>query len=1064
METVSYTRSGIRASAGSGKTYELTSYYLRSLLRGASPRELLAATFTRKAAGEILGRVLLRLCDACEDPESFETFLNDLGAQKIPFEQGRELLLALCSELHHVRISTIDSFFGQMLRSYCHDLGISAGLKIIEEDAPEAERIRDEAIRQLLSTGDRAKLLQMLNTLESGKARRRISASLSDRFEKAHEYFAMTPHDVWQPKYRMRTQLGETELNELLDALESWVLPEGADKRLLPAAKRGAKDARAEKWEQILKNGIGKILVAGGSQYYSKEIPADLKEIYQSLVEHASGVLLEGHRSKTLALRDALQLYDERYCALREREGVLLFHDVPLLLSRYMADLTPKEIAHRLDSRIDYLLLDEFQDTAPQQYAILRPFAQQIMELPPQKGLLFCVGDLKQSIYGWRGTAPEIFAQMEEEFPQIQWNDSDRSYRSSPVVLSVVNQLFGSLVENAAILAEDNEAARDSAREWAAYFNPHQAVRADLSGYVELLQSPRDEHEEEEEDAADRHLEFAAEKIAEAAREAPHIGIGVLVRRNKTATKMIHLLRKIGVVATGEAGHALSDNPAVALILSAVHFAEHPGDRIALFHLLNSPLAWTLQLRGERVLEPSVAAQKVRRMWHEEGFAFSINSWAKVLAAHCNRESALCLEQLVQLAEQYSKDFSNGEEFIAHAKKQSALSAAQAQVRVMTIHKSKGLEFDAVFLPELEPTISWTERLLVSRDLQTQEINSICLWPNKQLQDIEPSLKEAVSRHARSVIREAFCTLYVAMTRAKRALYMLVPAHKTKKDGKAKKARFSSASIVRAGLCGADSLTDLEPKTVLYTCGDPFWYRGEEPKETEKSSTDSVPSVSPNERKEKTPLNGAGISYTPRNWQRVSPSVFEEGTQRTAADLLRPKKSEAALRGTLIHDLFSRLRWLEPGTVQEPIEAKELERLKQRMSLELSTEAIEDCLQSFQGMLASPINQRWLSRPGTAEGEEVTVWCERRFAVYVGQELIVGQFDRVLVFSRDNKPIRAEIIDFKTGSCHPSRTDSYRTQMALYHKALQKKLALPAEKIRCHLLFVEDGISHEICF
>lgn len=114
------------ASAGTGKTYRLTVELLRRLRQGARPEEVLAATFTRKAAGEILERLLVRLAEACLDPEARNRLAVDLGGAPLTPAEANGLLGVVVDSLDRVQVSTLDAFFHRMLLGFRVELGMTA--------------------------------------------------------------------------------------------------------------------------------------------------------------------------------------------------------------------------------------------------------------------------------------------------------------------------------------------------------------------------------------------------------------------------------------------------------------------------------------------------------------------------------------------------------------------------------------------------------------------------------------------------------------------------------------------------------------------------------------------------------------------------------------------------------------------------------------------------------------------------------------------------------------------------------------------------------------------------
>ncbi len=1020
---IELTRSAIRASAGSGKTFQLTNYYLRSLLSGSLPQNLLATTFTRNAAGEIFGRVLLRLSDACESDEKFAT-LNEELKLDLTRQQGVENLLGLCRGLHQVRISTIDAFFGQMLRGYSHDVGIPSSVQLVNEDSPEAVLLQYEAIRTMLEGSERERFLQLLDSLESGRAKRTVTESLLSQFSSAHELFQNTLPEAWESVATAKRVLSAADLQTAIQALETesynWVGAAGRIKQEI--IQKDIDKARQGDWQKFLDSGLG-VKVANNEDYYKKPIPAEVIEVYLPLIEHAQATLLQQHLGRTQALYSALEEYDRHYTQFRLRSGMLFFRDVPLLLAKLLPQLSPAELEHRLDARVTHLLLDEFQDTTPQQYAILKPFAQRISALPSEQGLFFCVGDLKQSIYGWRGATPEIFSRLQNEFSEIVWNDSNHSYRSSPIVLQVVNQLFEGLSQNPVV----QERCPAAGAIWKDYFQPHTAARETLSGYTELLQSTvssseigqGDDDTGESAAKSNPHLEFAAKHVQTLVEQAPDVTVGVLMRSNSKAKEMLHLLHQLGVPATGEIGVSIADDPAVALVLSALQFSRHPADTAAKFHLQHSPLATALHLQEGSAFCDGDAAREIRRHLAQKGFGATIHSWAKLLAPQGDSESALRLVQLMELADSFRGD--DSAQFMDMVRKHEAPQSAPARVQVMTIHKSKGLEFDAVVLPELQNTLGKAENFLLSRDAKTQAIRKICVWPNEELRASQPELEAMYQEHFTTRMNEAFCTLYVAMTRAKHALYMIVPPLNESKS-KIRTIPFNYASMLRAGLGGEAALTDPDFLTSSVKMGDEQWYH----------SLSAHPVAIQPLRKVAEPFVLERKSPAKRHLKMIVPSSPHHEVRVDVTQLLQSKVANTAMqRGTQLHQLLEDIEWLDETDLE----------------------------QRRHALLENSNNRACFLKPPLGVNEQAEVWRERRFSAVVEDTLLQGTFDRVVVIKQGSEFKQATIFDFKTGESGAPLLNDYVRQMEIYRKALACMLQLEPAAITCRLQFVDSGKS-----
>ncbi|MEC8240703.1 MAG: UvrD-helicase domain-containing protein, partial [Planctomycetota bacterium] len=122
----------IRASAGTGKTFQLSNRYLKLLVDGVNPESILASTFTRKASGEILDRIIQRLARAANSSTESQSLAGELGLETLPQSQARPLLVRLLHRLHLLQISTLDSHFSKLARRHCLELGLSPQWSIVQ--------------------------------------------------------------------------------------------------------------------------------------------------------------------------------------------------------------------------------------------------------------------------------------------------------------------------------------------------------------------------------------------------------------------------------------------------------------------------------------------------------------------------------------------------------------------------------------------------------------------------------------------------------------------------------------------------------------------------------------------------------------------------------------------------------------------------------------------------------------------------------------------------------------------------------------------------------------------
>ncbi|MCC7204769.1 MAG: UvrD-helicase domain-containing protein, partial [Phycisphaeraceae bacterium] len=607
----------IRASAGSGKTYLLAVHYLRLLRDGADPGSILATTFTRKAAGEILHRVLGRLAaavldESCGEMRRLSEDLNKgLPARKhrpLDRQDCLRLLDKLCGQLHGLSIGTIDAFLSRVVSCYRHELGLAAGMTMISPGDPLDRQLRRRAIEAVLEgEQDVRTMLELLRRLHHDQASRSVTQALEDITSDLYDLYREAPEaDVWQRLQPPPGLLPPVELQSHILNLGELV-PRKWDSQMAKALAGDYHAAAAWDWEIFLQKGLAAKIAQDGAdaKFYRKPIPPDLVDAYEPLIEHARADLIGRVAQRTSAMHDLLTRFDGHYLRLRREQGLLLFSDLTWLLGQAinpppeddnpsgMADAATMfsldDLYYRLDSSVQHLLLDEFQDTSPSQWRVLRPLAQEIAAHGDGSRRLLCVGDVKQSIYGWRGGCAEIFSRVADDLnlPPESLGRLSLCWRSSPVVLRAVNKLFSDLPANAALTDH-----RDVTEAWIEGFEPHQAADPKRPGYVELCLAPAIEsadHDAPDDDSVETidhgYLGWVALRIAELARTAPTASIGVLLRRNAVAGALIHLLRQKGVEVSGEGGSTLLDDAGVNLILAGLRLADHPGDSAAAFHV-----------------------------------------------------------------------------------------------------------------------------------------------------------------------------------------------------------------------------------------------------------------------------------------------------------------------------------------------------------------------------------------------------------------------------------------------------------------------------------------------
>jgi ATP-dependent exoDNAse (exonuclease V) beta subunit len=1038
---------GILASAGTGKTWRLTGRFLELLFAGVAPERILATTFTRKAAGEIFDRVLRRLVDAAESDVERAALAQEVG-RPLDAAEVRARLAALTRRLDRVRVRTLDAFFVHLARLFALDLGLPADWTIVEE--AEDEALRREAVALALADAEPLELLEILRGLQQAAASRSVERVLLEKVREGRDAYLDSHPAAWS-RITAPPGLGERELARAIEAFAALPMPTkkggGERKQWREAHDKLLGAARAGDWRGVTENGLSGKVCAGETSYSGAEIDTAWREAIEALLRHAvHAIVADVVRENAAALR-WLGRFEAAYEERKAEERAYRFEDLPKALHpRDERRLASQDLVwYRLDARIDHVLLDEFQDTAPVQWRVLANLAEEILADGTGERSFFCVGDVKQSIYGWREAEPRLLGGLHARYPQIEREEMDTSWRSSQVILDTVTRVFEGIADNTALA--DRPERREAALEFAGDFHPPRAAR-DLPGAAWLVEAPEGESEGDVGPAID----LAARRTAAILDQAPAATVGLLLRRNDLVPRLIHRLRREGVRASGEGGNPLTDSAAVLHCVSLLHLADHPGDSIAAFHVATSPLGPAVGLGPDTFeTERAPVAAAVRARIAAEGLGAFCASLSATVAREYGDWDRKRFDQLVDLAHAFEDRAGlRADRFVDHLRTSRVEDPSAAQVKVMTIHAAKGLEFDAVILPELDVQFSQRETpLLTSRPDPAGLIEVVSHSRAREVcaLDARPDGLGALwSEQKRRETREVLCLLYVAMTRARHRLDMVV-----RHRGPSGKVPKTFAGILRAALAPGRA-ADADGVLWRHATNDERWMRAERARGDEPAEIDGEP---------RAPRLLPGRA--PRTLPRRTPSAEEGAGLRQPRALLRSPASPARLRGMLLHRFLQEVEWIEDFARTD----EELVALGREITHERAL--LSGALADLHAALACPALRALLARPAGATPE---VWRERPFAVVLPvdpgdpvepgdggrEELWTGSFDRVVLYRRGGALERVELIDFKTDRVErdglAERIALYRPQLASYRRVLARMSGVAERAIEPKLAFL----------
>lgn len=1082
----------ILASAGSGKTWQLATRFLGLCAAGAAPGTILASTFTRAAAGEIRDRILSRAVSAVGS-ESERVAIASAAGRPFDREAALDLLERLARGAHTLQIRTLDSVLSGIAAAFALELGIPPGTTIADEAVDEA--MRREATRRLLSRGHAERTISLLRQFTAGQHESSIGRAIDEAVTRLHDLWCEASEEAWDsipPVRGLPEEQVEATLAQIARVIPSLRLPSHRK-----AASGLVDKFRAGDTAAVLASKLISCAERDG-KYGGSMVENALLMPLVELREHVVAVERAGIIEQTLATRDLIALWSEEYESVKRERRLMTFADLPRRLSAAEGLGSLVEIGYRLDATLHHMLLDEMQDTSIAQWAALRPFAEELYSQEPGDRSFFCVGDLKQSIYGWRGGASEILARLPDRIG-IEPLDLVETRRCGAEIVACVNRTFATIVDNPAV-----SVCAEAAREFAADFEPHQSQVAGGS-FVELREV------ETEGDRREARIDEAVRLVAELHAEAPDATIGVLVRENRTVSRLLSKLGPggLGLRAAGRGGAELVDAPPVEVVLSALRFATHPGDTRAAFHVATSPLGPELQLpvavvlgarRDRGDLQLGRLAGAIREAIVRRGLVDVIRQWVEILAGSCEPRERRRLAQLLELSARLASD-SVGEvdleSMIRAVEKTRIADEAAVPIQVMNVHQSKGLEFDLVILPELDGMLvrNGGELAAFVRAEPDAPATSVIRWVKAERREALPSVSEAVfEAHRQRQYREAFCILYVALTRAKRGLWMLVDSPGDRSPGA------TSASIVRHANTGSEA--EQAPGV---------WRYGNRAAALEAVRTAPIahaahPTIDPPSTRIEFATPGA-LPRAMRGARSSAPSEVGEG-----ALLIRPfqgdpdRQRDLLDRGVGIHALFESLEWIElapwaqsdqsapPSTgaaggeaaPRGALEALVRSALPNRRIAATGDAWLDETVTLFARAVELPAirailsKASWLTRhrsdaapnwsrsadaralesTGPAPNVALEVHRELGFLRLTDRGVQQGSIDRLVVARQDGRAVAAEIIDYKTGGRTvdlAERSAHYGAQLRAYRAAVAEQFGLPPQAIVTRLVFVERG-------
>ncbi len=802
----------VSASAGSGKTHVMIERLVRLILsRRATVRQVLAVTFTNKAAAQMRDRLRRALLDRIAKAEGEE----------------REYLKTQIADLPLAEISTIHAFCGRLVRTRFYLAGVDPAFRVISPDDAEGSALSARALDETFETAYEEggeEFYRLLSVYFRKKKDVRLRELVRDLLGKArtladyrgelaragednfHEVCAYLEEDI---RARASSCLGKAEEllafftenghkgSQLSGELVLFLKPLLLEKGLFALAAKAREEYNFSSTPASTK-AQGEVLARLREL---KALSAEVKDLRKELrgygTEEGEYARFRDAAARAKALSALALRFDETYARLKSEAGVLDYDDLEHFALKV---LSADGVAEEVRGVYRYVFVDEYQDVNPAQERILSLLTGEEV---------FLVGDGKQAIYGFRGSKSEYFYRKTEEYRPKSLRLTE-NFRSAPAVLDAANRVFGP------ILGEEGMMTGGSL-----YGDYRGEVKFTFAKEREKEEKPRGvysvltEREEEEDERAAEVVRIVEEEIGAPVKDlggevrpAGYGDIAILARKNTgDAERAVRALtsRDIPVTTTAKVNacdffegkllldwlsyldNAEQDIPLASAMLSAVGgFSEEDLARIRLKEPYSSFRAACVRYRkretdglASRLSAFFARAERYRMLASVRsaaeiiGLLLADGLEAQIAAKRGGRGR---LARVRRIAAE-SEGAGSVHAFLGKLRARGfrvdfSESGGEDAVKVLTMHGSKGLEYpivilvglDASFHPADRDELAWTEQFLLAPRSYDVETNTVC----------ETVLRRASALwQERAQVREERNIFYVAMTRARCRLHLV---------------------------------------------------------------------------------------------------------------------------------------------------------------------------------------------------------------------------------------------------------------------------------------------------
>lgn len=1102
-----------KASAGSGKTFQLALEYISLALSNESPytfSHILAVTFTNKATAEMKERILAQLYNLAHGQKDqtfyleIQKLLPHLDRQEIE-HRAAETLKAIVHDYDHFRVETIDSFFQSLLTNLAHELNLSRTFRVNLDAEEVISRAVDHLLTSLRTSQNtnvtRLILDYMEEQIDDNKgwdiSRGLKSFAEGNLFnEKYLTHENQLNQELNNPKkisefknslYNTRKKISEPlreramQLLEKLSPATSSVDPQNLksykglkDFALSVLADNYSDEVKttidkaSSDWKALLKKDLQK---DPDYQVLAQNISADLEFIVNNRHSAAPFMTTSDLILDKLTPLLLLNTIGREVSNLNRETGSFLLAKTADLFNKMVEKEDASFVFERSGITFNHIMIDEFQDTSGSQW---ENFKTLLIENLSQGDECMLVGDIKQSIYRWRGGNWRILGNIENEMKnqgKVEVKNLTKNYRSQREVIHFNNSLFEFIADyfnkenNQTLDTKDKREKDDDAKQANEIFpyidsdkeNTISHIYQDVTqsvkdsadkGYVRVDMISKDATDEDVLEDLCKQIIFLHEE-----KHIPYDKMGILVRRNSETVKIIQYISEhyLQLPITSDEAFKLSASPSVMLLVNTLKVLSSDKDSVAAE--LTRQLTETIyQISSQEphgtIEELTDQKEKLIHMPLFELCYWLIDFYQLPLTeSHSAGQSAYLysfIDQVRAFVDENSSDIHKFIEYWDESLHKKAIAVdIKDSIYVMTIHKSKGLEYHTILIPfcdwvldkDFANDIIWCDTTRLTDEFNKISLVPVATYSSKKVK--ASAFKGPYEYEHLEQYIDGINELYVALTRAEHNL--LIWSKESKFKNQINSILKAYLKTIPTSTYNKEEETSTESENEdIHTFGTPSEYVVKE------SKTNNNPLEMSNATQQDLYLSATSAQTEFRQSNKAQDYIMSlhdsqsDDTSEEQEEQSQTQKNQRYYidRGKLLHQLFSMIR------TSDDIE-NAITRLVQEGVIQDNEE---------QSKLKKFIQKR-ISNPKVAH------WFDGSWNLFTECNILMRGKDNKVIQYRPDRVMKKDdttiVIDYKFGNFD----SSYIDQVQRYMNAL-KQMGYP--NIQGYLWFVYKDTIEEV--